>query len=176
MTYIASFFHAFSSMDQAETESRRVEKFADLMQSVWIIRTDYERRARLLLLNLAEVQAAWSASVFTGDYADAKGHQASFTSYKQTTKRMWVTERQEVITLFGNVQTKLKTYCLAEYVPPRGLAPGDLEEAWKGLLESEAGRSRAINAEIRKCASAAAAGVPVFFFPVVLSLMFSMVI
>jgi hypothetical protein len=62
MTYIASFFHAFSSMgelardfspkgdvlsicvDQAETVARRVEKFAELMQSVWISRNDYERR------------------------------------------------------------------------------------------------------------------------------------
>jgi len=63
MTYIASFFHAFSTMgqlmcfrrfcssqiayiDQAETVSRRVEKFAELMQSVWTSKNDYERRAR----------------------------------------------------------------------------------------------------------------------------------
>ncbi|EEB93823.1 hypothetical protein MPER_07476, partial [Moniliophthora perniciosa FA553] len=47
MTYIACYFHAFSSMDQAETVSRRVEKFAELMQSVWVSRNDYERRMRL---------------------------------------------------------------------------------------------------------------------------------
>ncbi|KAF5309603.1 hypothetical protein D9611_013983 [Ephemerocybe angulata] len=150
MTYIASFFHAFSSMDQAENESRRVEKFADLMQSVWIIRTDYERRARLLLENLEQVQNQWAASIFTGVYADAKEQSSQFNAYKQSTKRTWVTERQDVITLFGNVQTKLKTYSLAEYVPPRGLAPQDLDAAWQGLLKSEASRSRAINAEIRK--------------------------
>lgn len=62
MTYIASFFHAFSTMgqllcfqkshysqvttDQAETVSRRVENFAELMQSVWTSKNDYERRAR----------------------------------------------------------------------------------------------------------------------------------
>jgi len=70
MTYIASFFHAFSTMgtcvvrnfgqlnsnlryhiDQAETVSRRVEKFAELMQSVWLIRNDYERRVRLVRLS-----------------------------------------------------------------------------------------------------------------------------
>jgi hypothetical protein len=37
-------------------------------------------------------------------------------------KRGWVTEKQDVATLFGNVQTKLKTYGLREYVPPLGLA------------------------------------------------------
>lgn len=68
MTYIASYFHAFSTMgmleakqlphrmqlitwlDQAETVSRRVEKFAELMQSVWTSKNDYERRARAVCL------------------------------------------------------------------------------------------------------------------------------
>jgi hypothetical protein len=34
------------STDQAETVSRRIEKFADLMQSIWVSRNDYERRVR----------------------------------------------------------------------------------------------------------------------------------
>jgi len=62
MTYVASYFHAFSTMgacsrntvlrivessvDQAQTVSRRVEKFAELMRSVWVSRNDYERRVR----------------------------------------------------------------------------------------------------------------------------------
>ncbi|ESK95226.1 actin cross-linking [Moniliophthora roreri MCA 2997] len=150
MTYIACYFHAFSSMDQAETVSRRVEKFAELMQSVWVSRNDYERRIRLLLAALSDIQAKWLASTFTGSYIEAKAQSADFTIYKQTTKRTWVTEKQDVATLFGNVQTKLKTYGLREYVPPEGLALSDLDQAWKDLLASEAQRSRAINAEIRQ--------------------------
>ncbi|KAG6833447.1 hypothetical protein H0H87_006813 [Tephrocybe sp. NHM501043] len=150
MTYIASFFHAFSSMDQAETVSRRVEKFAELMQSVWVSRNDYERRIKLLLSALSETQSQWAATAFSGSYSDAKEQSADFASYKQTTKRTWVTERQDVATLFGNVQTKLKTYGLREYIPPPGLALSDLDDAWKGLLASEASRSRAINAQIRQ--------------------------
>lgn len=61
-----------------------------------------------------------------------------------------MTERQDVTTLFGNVQTKLKIYGLREYVPPDGLSLADLDAAWKTLLESEAKRSRAINAQIRQ--------------------------
>lgn len=34
------------STDQAETVSRRIEKFAELMQSIWVSRNDYERRVR----------------------------------------------------------------------------------------------------------------------------------
>jgi len=35
-------------IDQAETVSRRVVKFAELMQSVWVSRNDFERRMRLV--------------------------------------------------------------------------------------------------------------------------------
>ncbi|KAI0795240.1 calponin homology domain-containing protein [Irpex lacteus] len=150
MTYVASYFHAFSSMDQAETVSRRVEKFAELMHSVWLSKNDYERRVRALLASVLEIQALWAAIKFTGTYADAKEHAANFQKYKQTTKRQWVTEKQDVSQLFGNVQTKLRTYGLREYVPPAGLSLADLEAAWKALLSSEAKRSRAINAEIRE--------------------------
>jgi hypothetical protein len=153
--------------DQAETESRRVEKFAEIMQSVWLIRNDYERRVRLvkrstfapehvlnsflfqLLSAMSNVQSQWSAQQFTGTYADAKEQSSEFTNYKQTTKRTWVTEKQDVATLFGNVQTKLRTYGLREYVPPPGLGLSDLDAAWQKLLAKEAEKSKKINAQIR---------------------------
>jgi hypothetical protein len=68
------------------------------------------------------MQRQWATSLFTGSYADAKAHSARFAEYKQTTKRTWVAEKQDLATLFGNVQTKLKTYRLREYVPPPGLS------------------------------------------------------
>ncbi|KAF8478104.1 actinin-like protein [Russula ochroleuca] len=150
MTYVASYFHAFSSQDQAETVSRRIEKFADLMQSIWVSRNDYERRVRALLVALKETQEKWASVKFAGTYADVKEHAAKFATYKQTTKRAWVTEKQDLATLLGNVQTKLKTYKLRPYVPPPGLALSDIDEAWEILLASEAQRSRAINAQIRE--------------------------
>ncbi|CAK5284052.1 unnamed protein product [Mycena citricolor] len=166
MTYIASFFHAFSSMgsplsplvsrqpyfptEQVETVSRRVEKFAELMQSVWITRHDYERRVRLLLTALDEVQTNWAGSIFTGTYVDAKEQSSDFNAYKHSAKRAWVVEKQDLATLIGNVQTKLRTYGLREYVPPAGLGLGDLDDAWNHLLSSEARRSRSINAQIRQ--------------------------
>jgi hypothetical protein len=127
-------------IDQAQTVSRRVEKFAELMQSVWVSRNDYERRVRAvcpffcneplcltfilkLLRAIEETQAGWATIEFEGTYADAMNHSAQFSTYKQTIKRNWVTEKQDLATLFSNVQTKLRTYGLREYVPPPGLAP-----------------------------------------------------
>jgi hypothetical protein len=39
---------SFIRTDQAETVSRRIEKFADLMRSIWVSRNDYERRVRVV--------------------------------------------------------------------------------------------------------------------------------
>ncbi|KXN81804.1 Alpha-actinin-like protein 1 [Leucoagaricus sp. SymC.cos] len=150
MTYVASYFHAFSTMHQAETVARRVVKFAELMQSVWVSRNDYERRARLFLTALQDVQDQWNTIVFDGTYNDAKQQSADFATYKKTTKREWVTEKQDIATLFGNIQTKLRTYSLREYAPPSGLTLADVDAAWKCLLDGEAKRSRYINAQIRE--------------------------
>ena len=74
-----------------------------------------------LLQALSEKQDEWASTRFDGTYQDAKAQAATFLTYKQTTKRTWVTERQDVATLLGNVITKLRTYRLREYVPPPGL-------------------------------------------------------
>jgi hypothetical protein len=118
---------------------------------------------------LHDQQQQWATSQFTGSYSDARGQAVRFAEYKQSAKRAWVTEKQDIATLFGNVQTKLKTYKLREYVPPPGLSllvrrggprcPAeqtgsrdvqDLDAAWSTLLQSEAKRSRSINAQIRE--------------------------
>jgi len=150
MTYIASYFHAFSTMDQAETVSRRVEKFAELMRSVWLSKNDYERRAKELLAKMKDISSLWTRASFTGTYVDAKNQYAQFHLYKRTEKREWVTEKQDLATLLGNVQTKLNTYHLRPYVPPEGLALADIDKAWSDLLAAEARRSRSINAQIRE--------------------------
>lgn len=175
MTYVAQYFHAFSSMEQAEVVSRRVATFADVMQSAWLMQHDYERRARevcrqvhvrhsihvltrhirrpvlavQLLAAMLDVESAWSSAIFQGTYADARAQLTTFNTYKHTTKRAWVRERTDLAGLLGNIQTKLKTYNLREWVPAHGLAQADIDAAWEALAAAEARRSRSINAEIR---------------------------
>ncbi|KAG8745851.1 hypothetical protein FRC10_006878 [Ceratobasidium sp. 414] len=150
MTYIASFFHAFSSMDQQETVSRRIEKFAELMHSVWLSRNDYERRMRALLAEWSSQTARLGLNSFDGTYNDAKEQLIEFQNYKNASKRQWVSEKQDLATLYANVQTKLRTYGLREYVPPPGLELSDMDATWATLLAAEAARSKTINAQIRE--------------------------
>lgn len=66
-------------------------------------------------------KSIWKSSRFDNSYTDAKRQSSEFIAYKNTEKRAWIAEKRDVDTLLGNIQTKLKTYNLATYVPPQGL-------------------------------------------------------
>ncbi|KAJ3046582.1 hypothetical protein HK097_000722 [Rhizophlyctis rosea] len=148
MTYVAQYFHAFSSQDKVGTAGRRVHQFGIVSQQAWEMQNDYERRARQFTGDIKNMQGVWSRSEFNG-YLDAKRQLNEFETYKSTTKRGWVAERRELDSLLGNIQTKLKTYNLRPYTPPQGLAVADLENGWSQLIRVEGERKRALTAYIR---------------------------
>ncbi|KAG0239019.1 hypothetical protein BGW41_007966 [Actinomortierella wolfii] len=149
MTYVAQYFHAFSELGKVDTAGRRVAKFAEVMESVWEMQNDYERRVNELMQAIDDKKSEWERSRFQGGYADAKRQSNEFNNYKTSQKRAWVAEKRDIDTLLGNIQTKLKTYELKPYHPPPGLTLQDLDFFWGDLLASEEKRYRSINATIR---------------------------
>lgn len=149
MTYIAQYFHAFSHLDKVETAGRRVEKFADMMTSVWTMENDYERRTKELYRAVTALITDWKKSKFTGTYDDAKQQSVVFAQFKSGIKREWIREKMALESLLGNIQTKLKTYGLKNYSPPVGYSLADLDAHWKVLLAEEGTRSKEINSKIR---------------------------
>lgn len=149
MTYIAYWFHAFSQLDRIETAGRRVEKFVEVMQGAWSMQHSFEERMRELLKQIRGVQGGWASARFLGTYADAKAQHAQFSGYKRTKKRAWVAEKADLVSLLGNIKTKLSTYRLKDYEPPVELGLPNLEREWKVLLQSENKRSMQINETIR---------------------------
>lgn len=149
MTYIAYWFHAFSQLDRIETAGRRVEKFVEVMQGAWSMQHNFEKRMTELLKQINEVRNTWTTAKFSGTYADAKSQYANFGAYKRTLKRAWVAEKADLVSLLGNIKTKLSTYRLKDYDPPAGLSLANLDKEWKILLQFEGKRSMQINEKIR---------------------------
>lgn len=150
MTYVAQYFHAFSSMDKAEVEARRVANFVENLKSIWTSMNDYERRVTELMDEIKQTISTRLTTTLPSTYQLVKEVAADFQKYKQTTKRDWVAQKNEVAGLLGNIVTKLRTYNLRTYVPPDGLKLTDLEAFWQDLLAAEAQRSRSINACIQE--------------------------
>lgn len=65
-------------------------------------------------------------------------------------KRTWVKEKADLMSLLGNIKTKLATYRLKDYSPPRELSPATLDLEWSALLKAENARSIKINQKIRE--------------------------
>ncbi|KAI9296817.1 hypothetical protein K502DRAFT_337116 [Neoconidiobolus thromboides FSU 785] len=140
MTYIASYFHAFSELDRCGTAGRRVIKFIEIAQTTYESTNDYEKRARQLLSEISEIQTSWKEITLPEQYKELKKKLIEFTQYKSTTKRIWLTEKQDLDTLLGNIHIKLKTYQLKPYNPPKGLTLLDLDTKWNMLIKAEADR------------------------------------
>lgn len=149
MTYIAYWFHAFSSMERVENAGRRVEKFVTNMQGAWEMESAYEKRMRALLRQIDAQWQTWQTSSFEGTYADAKAQAAAFANYKTSVKRAWVAEKSDLAALLGNIKTKLSTYRLRAYDPPPELRLEVLDQQWATLTKEEHVRSRLINETIR---------------------------
>lgn len=149
MTYIAYWFHAFSQMERVENAGRRVEKFVSNMQGAWDMQSSFEKRMLELLRQIATQQQRWEAAVFKGTYADAKIHANELSTYKRGQKRTWIADKTDLINLLGNIKTKLSTYRLRPYEPPRSLSLEMLDETWSILMQAEKTRSQLINETIR---------------------------
>lgn len=150
MTYVAQYFHAFSHLDKVETAGRRVEKFADTVHTAWVMQHDYEKRMRTLHASISELLADWKTAVFTGTYSDAKQQALAFSQFKNGIKREWIREKLAMESLLGNIQTKLRTYGLKGYNPPKELSLATFDQFWHDLLSAEGVRSQLINSKIRE--------------------------
>ncbi|KAF3930087.1 Alpha-actinin-2 [Dactylella cylindrospora] len=150
MTYIAYWFHAFSHLDKIENAGRRVEKFVAHMQGAWDMQHAFEQRMEKLLADIRAMRDSWSSSTFKGTYADAKEALAQLNEFKRSSKRVWVSEKAELVSLLGNIKTKLATYKLKDYNPPPHLTLAVLDQEWNTMLVGEKQRSTQINEQIRR--------------------------
>lgn len=81
---------------------------------------------------------------------DAKQQSMKFAEYKRTLKRTWVAEKADLMSLLGNIKTKLGTYGLKDYTPPAHLSLPNLDRVWTSLMQAENRRSVQINQKIRE--------------------------
>ncbi|GJN94415.1 hypothetical protein Rhopal_007495-T1 [Rhodotorula paludigena] len=152
MTYVAQFFHAFSSRAQAETEAKVISRFVEQMSDMMLAVNDYEARVQALLAALTSHLTSWSRAppLPSTSYPSLLALRAALHTYRRTLRPAWARERLETQELLGNVRVKLETYKLRGYEPEVGLRVEDVTEVWDRLVEAERERSRSIALFIRR--------------------------
>lgn len=160
MTYVAQFFHAFSSKAQADTNARVINSFVERVDSLMRGCTEYEARAESFLQRIADILHAFSTSPIPSlpdartssafpVYQSLRQSQTEFTTYAKGRKAL-ETERVDLKMLLRNIQVKLGCYSLRSYDPPEELAFEALDGRWRELRSVEKKRSGLINSSIRQ--------------------------
>jgi Ca2+-binding EF-hand superfamily protein len=149
MTYVAQLYKVFSSLDRVETAGRRVGKFANFQKSLAELQEEYERRTRALNGAVTQKANGFAGEPVGNDYSSAKQQINAFKDYKKSQRRQWVSEQAELVTLFGNIQAKQKSFSRPPYVPPTGLAPVDTAKNFEHLQGEEKSRRSNLNNNLR---------------------------
>ncbi|GAA5901572.1 uncharacterized protein JCM6883_000260 [Sporobolomyces salmoneus] len=153
MTYVAQFFHAFSSKAQQESESRVISHFVENMSELMLSVHSYERRLSSLLSSISAHLETLHAlpSPSQTPYPTLLKLLESFSSnYYTTTRRTWKREKLELEGLLGRIREKLRTYGLRDYTPPEGLRLGDLGSKWEELERGEKRQVGGLRREVER--------------------------
>jgi Ca2+-binding EF-hand superfamily protein len=149
MTYVAQMYQVFSSLDKVETAGRRVAKYVNSVKTVSEMRHDYEARTRALIGAVTGKTNSLAQDPLGDDYLSAKQQISALREYKKTVRRQWISEQSDLVTLFGNIQAKLKALNQPAYQPPAGLYPADVEGQFGRLLQAENTRRNNLNENLR---------------------------
>jgi len=150
MTYVAQLYKVFSSLDKVETAGRRVAKFVSFNKSLNELIEEYERRTRALNGSVTSKTSTLGSDPLGNDYQSAKGQIQNFRNYKKNERRTWTTEQADLVSLFGNIQAKQKSFNRPPYVPPSGLSPHDVTNNFEHLSVAEVSRRTNLNNNLRQ--------------------------
>ncbi|GAA5967518.1 hypothetical protein JCM3765_004693 [Sporobolomyces pararoseus] len=152
MTYVAQFFHCFSSKAQQENEFKILSNFVENMSELMFSVHDYEKRFINLSNSIsAHLETISAALPTTHPYPTLQTLLNQFnTTYSLQTRPSWLKEKHFLIGLLFRIKEKLKTYSLRTYEPPEGMKLKDLTLKWNHLNSSDRDWVNKIQKEIEK--------------------------
>ncbi|PVV02629.1 hypothetical protein BB560_002908, partial [Smittium megazygosporum] len=134
ITYVAQYYHAFSSQNKLETAGRRLIKLSEVLEYVYRLKSDYESRAQSLISEASELTSLLSTQSFGNlSLKELNNLLNTFNTLKKSRMRHILTEKEDLFVLIESIQIKLETYQLPNYQPPDSLLPSVLESKWKIL-------------------------------------------
>lgn len=150
MTYVSSYYHAFSSHQQSELAAKRIGKVLNVNQQNERLMEEYEQMASNLL-DWIHQTLPWLNSRTSETTLDAAQQRLEeFRQYSAATKPPKVEEKGRLEMHFHTLQTKLRLSSRPAYVPSEGKLVNDINAAWKELEGGEKLYQEFLLAELRR--------------------------
>lgn len=138
ITYVSEYYHCFASQNKYEVASRRIGKLIDLTASNDELKTRYCERAQELLDWINGQTTEFQGRDVENSLPGVRAKIGELGDYRKGVRPPKRAEKIDVESLFNQLQTKLSANNRPAFVPPEGLAPEEIDGAWKTLLTEEA--------------------------------------
>ncbi|XP_068614803.1 alpha-actinin-4-like isoform X1 [Brachionichthys hirsutus] len=150
MTYVSSFYHAFSGAQKAETAANRICKVLAVNQENEQMMEDYEKLASNLLEWIRCTIPWLETRTQEKTVNDMQTKQEDFRDYRTVDKPPKVQEKCQLEISFNTLQTKLRLSNRPAFMPSEGRMVSDINGAWHTLEGAEKGYEEWILSEIRR--------------------------
>uniref|UniRef100_A0A087YHA4 Actinin, alpha 1 n=1 Tax=Poecilia formosa TaxID=48698 RepID=A0A087YHA4_POEFO len=150
MTYVSSFYHAFSGAQKAETAANRICKVLAVNQENEQLMEDYEKLASDLLEWIRRT-IPWLENRLPENTMQAMQQKLEdFRDYRRLHKPPKVQEKCQLEINFNTLQTKLRLSNRPAFMPSEGKMVSDINNAWGSLEGAEKGYEEWLLNEIRR--------------------------
>ncbi|KAL4647413.1 alpha-actinin-4 isoform X1 [Arapaima gigas] len=150
MTYVSSFYHAFSGAQKAETAANRICKVLAVNQENEHLMEDYEKLASDLLEWIRRTIPWLENRVPEKTMAEMQQKLEDFRDYRRVHKPPKVQEKCQLEINFNTLQTKLRLSNRPAFMPSEGRMVSDINSAWHKLEGAEKGYEEWMLNEIRR--------------------------
>uniref|UniRef100_A0AAZ3NZL4 Actinin, alpha 1 n=1 Tax=Oncorhynchus tshawytscha TaxID=74940 RepID=A0AAZ3NZL4_ONCTS len=150
MTYVSSFYHAFSGAQKAETAANRICKVLAVNQENEQLMEDYEKLASDLLEWIRRTIPWLENRAPENTMLAMQQKLEDFRDYRRQHKPPKVQEKCQLEINFNTLQTKLRLSNRPAFMPSEGKMVSDVSNAWGGLEGAEKGYEEWLLNEIRR--------------------------
>lgn len=137
MTYVSSYYHAFTSSQKAETAAKRIGKVLTINKDNEKMMEEYEKMASDLLDWISKMLPWLQDRDSDGTLNDIQNKLDALRVYRRGEKPPRVEEKGILETNFNTLQTKLRLGNRPAYLPTEGKMISDINRAWGNLEASE---------------------------------------
>ncbi|XP_071981016.1 alpha-actinin-4 isoform X3 [Engystomops pustulosus] len=150
MTYVSSFYHAFSGAQKAETAANRICKVLAVNQENEHLMEDYEKLASDLLEWIHRTIPWLENRQPEKTMNDMQQKLEDFRDYRRVHKPPKVQEKCQLEINFNTLQTKLRLSNRPAFMPSEGKMVSDINNGWQHLEQAEKGYEEWLLNEIRR--------------------------
>ncbi|XP_069500298.1 alpha-actinin-4 isoform X1 [Ambystoma mexicanum] len=150
MTYVSSFYHAFSGAQKAETAANRICKVLAVNQENEHLMEDYEKLASDLLEWIRSTIPWLENRVPEKTMQEMQQKLEDFRDYRRVHKPPKVQEKCQLEINFNTLQTKLRLSNRPAFMPSEGKMVSDINGGWQHLEQAEKGYEEWLLNEMRR--------------------------